>query len=433
MGSFTDNLTSSIASGIGNGIVGMGLNAISGLFGRGEKIANKQYERELEKMKYQAQLNKENAEYSLGLQKDMWDYTNYENQLKHLKEAGLNPALMYGKGGAGGSGNAGSAAAEGVSQGVTQSIGMGLQYEQMQANIELARAQANKANAEAKKTSGVDTELTESEIGLNKALEELKKADTNVSNWNAKKIEAEIPNVKKSFEVLAQNLRKVTTEADIAEETKANKINESFHQMQKTMFEGLAAMTQGRLNEQTIENLKQEFNWIGYKYVTGRISANAAEKSAAAAGVTATAAAERAKSYNDYVESFAQRVTGELERWDKALTQEDTRILQAWIFNTSDEVLKALDIISSVVSKKKMIVEALEGLAGKGKSSGNTPAGGTAAGSPSPSNEHPASGRNYKWTGTHRDPNSVTPDEYRELLRRAKEGDTEAIKRLLGE
>ena len=34
--------------------------------------------------------------------KEMWDYTSYENQVKHMKAAGLNPALLYGTGGGGG-------------------------------------------------------------------------------------------------------------------------------------------------------------------------------------------------------------------------------------------------------------------------------------------------------------------------------------------
>ena len=38
------------------------------------------------------------TKYSTELSKEMWDYTNYENQVKHLKEAGLKPALLYGKG-----------------------------------------------------------------------------------------------------------------------------------------------------------------------------------------------------------------------------------------------------------------------------------------------------------------------------------------------
>ena len=34
--------------------------------------------------------------------KDLWDYTNYENQRAHLENAGLNAALLYGQSGGGG-------------------------------------------------------------------------------------------------------------------------------------------------------------------------------------------------------------------------------------------------------------------------------------------------------------------------------------------
>jgi len=37
------------------------------------------------------------------IQQQNWDYTNYENQRKHMEKAGLNVGLMYGQGGGGGS------------------------------------------------------------------------------------------------------------------------------------------------------------------------------------------------------------------------------------------------------------------------------------------------------------------------------------------
>ena len=36
------------------------------------------------------------------MQKEMWDYTNYENQVEYMKNAGLNVGLMYGGSGGGG-------------------------------------------------------------------------------------------------------------------------------------------------------------------------------------------------------------------------------------------------------------------------------------------------------------------------------------------
>ena len=47
----------------------------------------------------QVAANRSMNDYSQQLQKDMWDYTNYENQVQHLENAGLNPALLYGRGG----------------------------------------------------------------------------------------------------------------------------------------------------------------------------------------------------------------------------------------------------------------------------------------------------------------------------------------------
>ena len=58
-----------------------------------------------EKMALQAKYNKEQADYSQQLALDMWNKTNYEEQVKHMQAAGLNPALLYSKGGAGGINN----------------------------------------------------------------------------------------------------------------------------------------------------------------------------------------------------------------------------------------------------------------------------------------------------------------------------------------
>ena len=98
-------MKSSAASSAGSGLVGMGLNLIGGLFNKGmsqEEAMRMQYENEIKKMQEQYNLNREMAKYSQELNKEMWEYTNYENQVKELEKAGLNPALLYGKGGGSG-------------------------------------------------------------------------------------------------------------------------------------------------------------------------------------------------------------------------------------------------------------------------------------------------------------------------------------------
>ena len=77
----------------------------SGLYGS-SIMANQatQSKDEKERMELQNQWNKEAAEQSQEYAKEMFDYTGYENQVKQMKAAGLNPALL--NGGAGSAGQA---------------------------------------------------------------------------------------------------------------------------------------------------------------------------------------------------------------------------------------------------------------------------------------------------------------------------------------
>ena len=123
--------------------------------------------------------NKELANYSQNLQKDMWNYTNYENQIKHLKAAGLNPALMYAKGGVGGqtgSANAGQVAgSHASSEAEREAIGIQRNAQMLQTAMNITQIQNIKADtkvkeAEAEKIKGVDTEYTKSQTDVNIAI-----------------------------------------------------------------------------------------------------------------------------------------------------------------------------------------------------------------------------------------------------------------------
>ena len=90
--------------------------------------------------------------------------------MKHIKEAGLSPGLIYGIGGQGGS-TQGAGAANGVGLPQDQSVGMGLRAQKIgieMANalsqIKLNESQANKNEAEANKIKGVDTEAQQATI-----------------------------------------------------------------------------------------------------------------------------------------------------------------------------------------------------------------------------------------------------------------------------
>jgi len=106
----------------------------------------------------QLRFNKEQMQFGKDIDYQMWLKTNYPEQLKQMKLAGLSPGLMYGGSGAGGATTGGSSG--GISGGQAPSGGneiMGLQL--VQAQKELLQAQTAKTIAEKNKTEGVDTQV----------------------------------------------------------------------------------------------------------------------------------------------------------------------------------------------------------------------------------------------------------------------------------
>lgn len=110
-------------------------------------------------------------------QYDMWLKTNYPEQVKQMRAAGLNPALLYSNGGGGGiTGNASGGNFHSQAGKDTERDALGLQKisQVMQAmllksqkdNLD-ADTELKKANAD--KLSGVDTDLAKSQIGVNSA------------------------------------------------------------------------------------------------------------------------------------------------------------------------------------------------------------------------------------------------------------------------
>lgn len=161
---FTEGLASSGASGLIGTITG-GLSQALGLSWSPERAMREQEAYNKRIMALQNQYQQQAAAQSQQYAKEYWDYTNAENQVNHLRNAGLNVGLMYGQSGAGGMGASGGARQESPDQAQGNPIGMALQIQQIEqqrrmndAQIALTEAQAGKAKAEEKKISGVDTE-----------------------------------------------------------------------------------------------------------------------------------------------------------------------------------------------------------------------------------------------------------------------------------
>ena len=299
---------------------GMGLIGMIG----GSIAANRQFRNEKELMGLQAKYNREQAKYTSDLQKEMWDYTNYENQLKHIERAGLSPGLIYGMSGAGGS-TAGSAQAAGVSNPGTSAVGMGLEAAQLFSNIRLTNAQADKAEAEAEKTSGVDTDLA--------------RAQENLTNFNARLSELkgyltqeDIDNAKLYGDKLVQEIRLLENQADISDETKQNEIEMSAQKLLNMQWEGFLKQMQGELTAEEVKIAKEKIEMMWYGLITDRRNADAAKENAYT----------RARELDELV-----------KKWNKELDQEDQRITQNYILGGADIVVNFIEAITDILPTKK--------------------------------------------------------------------------------
>lgn len=184
---FTSGLAKSGASSL-TGLITGGISQALGLSWSPKKAMKEQEAYNKRIMALQNQYQQQAAAQSQQYAKDYWDYTNTENQVNHLKNAGLNIGLMYGQSGSGGMGASGGARQESPDQAQGNPIGMALQVQQIEqqrrmndAQIALAEAQTKKTEEEAKKISGVDTQKALQEIR-----ESISRMELNIKEGNYK-------------------------------------------------------------------------------------------------------------------------------------------------------------------------------------------------------------------------------------------------------
>lgn len=177
----------------------------------GREMWEKQNEAENGRMALQNQWNKEAAAQSQQYAKDMFDYTGYENQVKQMKAAGLNPALMNGGGGSAGQASAG-AEVQPAQAFQPMGIQMALQAQQVMANTQLANAQAEKTRAEATAQnmqnlvgSSIDLAQKIAQIGKTKQEKKNLEATYNKTTEEVKKVQEEVNNLTLQGDVLKEN------------------------------------------------------------------------------------------------------------------------------------------------------------------------------------------------------------------------------------
>lgn len=233
---FTEGLAGSGASGL-TGLITGGISKALGLSWSPKQAMQEQLKYNKEIMALQNQYQQQAAAKSQQYAKDYWDYTNAENQVQHLKNAGLNIGLMYGQSGAGGMGASGGARQESPEQPQGNPVAMALQTQQIEqqrrmtdAQISLTEAQASKAKEEAKKIGGVDIEEAY------KRIEEMDaKINDLIASKEYKEAETELSKAKKETEETIQRLNEANEALSRADISKAFAIatyySEAAHKM----------------------------------------------------------------------------------------------------------------------------------------------------------------------------------------------------------
>ena len=165
----------------------------------------KQNEAENERMALQHQWNEEAAAKSQEYAKEMFDYTGYENQVKQMKAAGLNAALLNG-----GSGSGGQASAGAKVQPATAFQPMGVQAA-LEAQQTMAQTNLTNAQAQSVKAQTV-RQITENLIGtsidlINKITENFNiKKETQQKQAEIEKTKAVINNLTKTGQQIDANI-----------------------------------------------------------------------------------------------------------------------------------------------------------------------------------------------------------------------------------
>ena len=241
-------------------------------------------EKQMENQEYlmglQHKYNEQSAEAAQKRAYEMWEKTNYAAQVDQMKKANLNPALMYGQAGAGG-GTVSGAQGQGTSQPTDKSVEMkyrgqemALQLANLTSQIKLNESQANKNNAEANKTAGVDTELAKTSIEnlisqtknekdrnvliwadkrFKEAAADMQEASAKLASGQNAKIGYEIDQINKSIDKMDLEMKGIDLDNELKRRVMDSKVQEAEMSVKALMNSILVGNSQIRLNNQQAE------------------------------------------------------------------------------------------------------------------------------------------------------------------------------------
>ena len=272
--------------GKGNAWLGFGQQLLQTGIGTGLGLLLEGHEdrrqlRQQEKLQaMQIQGQKEMTDYNTAAnyksQMDFWKNTNYPAQVDMLKEAGLNPALLYGSGGGGGTTTGsgavtGSVSAGDAPKGTGTAVMMGLQL----ANLGLIKAQTENLNADAelkraeaanKPKEGANIEASTANLlqGITnqKAVEALTRVQTEIAQVQASVSRQTINEQMKAWENTVEKGTEEIKQLKLANLLSSEQMDDKIVLLKTEIMNGLlnSALTVAKTDEtiQAIENMKAE-------------------------------------------------------------------------------------------------------------------------------------------------------------------------------
>ena len=342
-----------------SGIVGTGLGLL--LEGHNDRRQIKQ-QGKLNDLSVKSQKELLEAQRQKELQ--MWQDTNYSAQIDQMKKAGVNPALLYGQSGGGGTTTGGSTPGingTGAPSGGGEILamqGMGLQTQMMQANIELAKSQANLNNVKAgnEGEGGIiyqsiseQTRLYTANIANTEAQTKMTTVMTNLHQSEADILAATkddvIERTKSSANVAFEEARRLRLANQLTEDTYTEQVQGIIAISAQNILKKALIQSETNLNNNTKKLQDQQIWKMAQEVAQKAIELQLEGKKISITDIQTTIMAFNARTERDYKE-------GLIRQGDTRLNQTEETTNQGWLSAAGDALF---DVVTSFFIGGKLL------------------------------------------------------------------------------
>lgn len=328
---------------------------IGGTLGMLGAAQQQQYSKE--NMGIQYKYNEKAAQKEFERNKEMWNYTNFENQMKHIKAAGLSPGLIYGQAGAGGSSAAGGhqegvSGQAGANPNLAQSTMMGLQMGLMDAQKKNIVADTKDKEAAAK-LKDKEAGRVESEINVNNSIAELNKATKILRDKEVHLTEAEIEKTYNQSKEAFMNSVKTNVEAQLTEK----QLN-AFDDINQATLNKMFAET--NLSKQLERESKAKIWKLQAEVELGIRALNIAQQNANANSQNAETNAVNARTNIENAKTRVNELANDIRKWTAQVqATERGQDLQFWGSIINTVVGGILDIFEANVTRTSEVASTI--------------------------------------------------------------------------